>query len=59
MIQDGKLDPLKMVSHRVRVEDVDKVYYKFQKKEDNMQKVFVATKFSDPPSAGAPQLTTY
>lgn len=59
MIQEGKLDPLKMVTHRVRVEDLDKVYYKFQAKEDNMQKVFVATKFSDPPAPGAPQLTVY
>lgn len=32
-IQSGEIDPLKMVSHRVRVEDLDKVYYKFDKKE--------------------------
>ena len=32
-IQSGEIDPLKMVTHRVRVEDLDKVYYKFDKKE--------------------------
>ncbi len=26
MIQKGDLDPLQMVSHRVRLEDLDKVY---------------------------------
>ncbi|KAF2401868.1 GroES-like protein [Trichodelitschia bisporula] len=59
MIQEGKIDPLKMVSHRVRVEDLDKVYYKFDKKEDGMQKVFVQTKYSAPPCEGSPPLTTY
>ncbi|GAB7344207.1 hypothetical protein MBLNU457_2098t1 [Dothideomycetes sp. NU457] len=58
-IQSGEIDPLKMVTHRVRVEDLDKVYYKFEKKEDGMQKVFVETKFSAPPCAGSPALTTY
>ncbi|KAK4900640.1 hypothetical protein LTR27_002356 [Elasticomyces elasticus] len=58
-IQSGEIDPLKMVSHRVRVEDLDKVYYKFEKKEDGMQKVYVQTRFSAPPCAGSPELTTY
>ncbi|KAL1304343.1 hypothetical protein AAFC00_000742 [Neodothiora populina] len=59
MIQEGKIDPLKMVSHRVRVEDLETVYHKFDKKEDGMQKVFVETKFSAPPCAGSPSLTKY
>ena len=58
-IQTGEIDPLKMVTHRVRMEDMAKVYYKFEKKEDGMQKVFVQTKFSAPPCAGSPALTTY
>ncbi|KAI1203272.1 GroES-like protein [Nemania serpens] len=58
-IQKGDLDPLQMVSHRVRVEDLDKVYYKFEKKEDGMQKVFVETKFSLPACVGSPPLTKY
>jgi len=59
MVQEGKIDPLKMVSHRVRLEDLDKVYYKFENKEDGMQKVFVQTKFSQPAAQGTPSLTTY
>jgi threonine dehydrogenase-like Zn-dependent dehydrogenase len=59
MIQKGSLDPLVMLSHRVRLEDLDKVYYKFDKKEDGMQKVFVETRFSFPRAAGSPELTRY
>lgn len=59
MIQDGELDPLQMVSHRVHIEDIDKVYEKFEKREDGMQKVFVETKFSLPACAGSPELTRY
>jgi len=59
MIQKGEIDPLKMVSHRVKLDELDEVYYKFEKKEDGMQKVFVETKFSQPPAAGSPSLTTF
>jgi threonine dehydrogenase-like Zn-dependent dehydrogenase len=59
MIQEKRIDPSKMVSHRVRLEDLDKVYYKFEKKEDGMQKVFVETKWSFPAAQGSPQLTKY
>ncbi len=58
-IQSGDLDPLQMLSHRVRIEDLDKVYYKFQRHEDNMQKVFVETKFSLPKAEGSPSLIRY
>ncbi|KAK3071010.1 hypothetical protein LTR53_009431 [Teratosphaeriaceae sp. CCFEE 6253] len=58
-IQTGEIDPLKMVTHRVRVEDLAKVYYKFEAKADGMQKVYVETRFSAPPCAGSPALTTY
>ncbi|KAF2868796.1 chaperonin 10-like protein [Massariosphaeria phaeospora] len=59
MVQEGKIDPLKMVSHRVKLEELDIVYDKFDKKEDRMQKVFVETKFSFPVAPGTPSLTTY
>jgi len=59
MIESGEIDPLKMVSHRVLMDDLAKVYYKFEKKEDGMQKVFVQTKFSAPAAAGSPSLTRY
>jgi threonine dehydrogenase-like Zn-dependent dehydrogenase len=59
MIQKNEIDPLKMVSHRVDMEDLAKVYYKFDKKEDGMQKVFVQTKFSAPAAPGSPSLTRF
>ncbi|KAK4543968.1 hypothetical protein LTR36_004742 [Oleoguttula mirabilis] len=58
-IQKGEIDPLTMVTHRVRIEDMAKVYHIFDKREDHMQKVYVQTKFSAPPCAGSPALTTY
>ncbi|ROV99588.1 hypothetical protein VPNG_07762 [Cytospora leucostoma] len=58
-IQSGKLDPLQMVSHRIALEDLDKVYYKFEKHEDGLQKIFVETKHSFPRYEGSPELTRY
>jgi threonine dehydrogenase-like Zn-dependent dehydrogenase len=55
----GDLDPLQMVSHRVRLEDLATVYEKFKNHEDGMQKVFVETKFSLPRAQGTPELTVY
>jgi len=59
MIQKGDLDPLQMVSHRCRLEDMETVYSKFDAKDDSMQKVFVETKFSRPAAKGSPELTRY
>jgi len=59
MIQEGKTDPLSMLSHRVLVEELDIVYDIFNKREEHMQKVFVQTKFSDPPAKGTPQVTSF
>lgn len=59
MIQKGDLDPLQMVSHRVRLEDLDKVYGKFDAKDNSMQKVFVETKFSFPRANGSPELVRF
>lgn len=59
MIQENKIHPYKMVTHRVDLEDLAKVYYKFEDKADGMQKVFVQTKFSFPASDKSPPLTRY
>ncbi|KAK9238114.1 GroES-like protein [Lipomyces kononenkoae] len=59
MVENNEIDPLKMVSHRVSLDQLDKVYHKFDKKEDGMQKVFVQTKFSSPPTLGSPPLTIF
>lgn len=58
-IRKGEIDPLRMVSHRVRVDDLEAVYTKFDGKEDHMQKVYVETQFSQQPCKGSPALTTY
>jgi threonine dehydrogenase-like Zn-dependent dehydrogenase len=59
MIVKGDLDPLQMVSHRVRIEDMETVYTKFANHEDGMQKVFVETKFSFPRAQGSPELKRF
>ena len=59
LIQNGTIDPLKMVTHRVDLEDMVAVYDKFEKKEDGMQKVFVQTKFSAPQAPGSPALKRF
>lgn len=59
MIQTGEIDPSKMLTHRIKLEDLDKVYYKFEKREDGIQKIFVETKFSAPAAPGSPALTSY
>lgn len=56
---NGGMDPLKMLSHRVRIDDLETVYKKFEAKADGMQKVYVETRFSAPAAAGSPALTVY
>jgi threonine dehydrogenase-like Zn-dependent dehydrogenase len=59
LIQTGEINPLDMVTHRTRLEDMDKLYDVFSKREMGMQKVFVQTKHSAPVADGAPQLTEF
>ncbi|CEQ38831.1 SPOSA6832_00302 [Sporobolomyces salmonicolor] len=49
------------VSHRIAIEDVAKCYYEMEKKDSQLKlvKPFVATRFSNPPAPGAPQLTQF
>lgn len=56
-IQQDKIQPLHMVTHRFKLEDMETVYDLFNKRDPGMQKVFVQTKFSAPPAPGAPKLT--
>ncbi|CAG7942035.1 unnamed protein product [Penicillium salamii] len=56
-IQEEKIFPLHMVTHRFKLEDMEQVYHLFNKREMGMQKIFVQTKFSAPPAPGAPSLT--
>lgn len=57
LIQKGEINPLDMVTHRMRLEDMDKIYAAFEKRELGMQKVFVQTKHSAEPSRESPALT--
>ncbi|KAJ3180752.1 hypothetical protein HDU87_001865 [Geranomyces variabilis] len=57
LIREGKFDPLVIVTHRFRLEDIVAVYDKFDKKAGGMMKVFLETRFSNPPSPGAPKLS--
>lgn len=59
MIREGKTDPYKMLTHRCKVEEMDLVYQKYNERMDGMQKIFVQTRFSDPPAEGSPKLTTF
>lgn len=56
-IQQEKINPLHMVTHRFKLEDMESVYDLFNQREPNMQKVFIQTKFSAPPAPGSPTLT--
>ncbi len=59
MIEKGEIDPLRMVSHRVKLEELDILYHKFDEKVNGIQKVYVQTEFSAPPALGSPSLTTF
>lgn len=58
-IEDGTIDPLRMLSHRVKLEEIEELYYKYDAREEGIQKVYVQTKFSAPPAPGTPQLTVF
>ena len=58
MIQEDKIDVLQMITHRVVIDEMAILYERFDARADNIQKVFVQTKFSDAPTPGAPKLTS-
>ncbi|KAF9100891.1 hypothetical protein BGX27_000216 [Mortierella sp. AM989] len=57
-IQKGDFDPTVILSHRFRLEQTPEVYSRFDSKEAGILKVFLETKFSKPPSAGTPELSS-
>lgn len=57
LVRRKEIDPLKMVTHRVKLEDIEKLYSQFEKRENGIQKVFIQTKFSSAPYPGTPELT--
>ena len=59
MIREGKTDPGIMLTHRCKVDEMDEIYKIFDKRGEGMQKIFVQTRFSDPPAEGTPALTSF
>lgn len=59
MIQKNEIDPLIMVTHRIKLDEADIAYQKLDKKEDEIVKLFIETKFSNLPCLGAPSLTSW
>ncbi|TFK68936.1 GroES-like protein [Pluteus cervinus] len=53
----GKFDPRFMITHRVPLEDMGRLYGAFDKRTDGVEKVFVQTQFSDSPGEKCPALT--
>lgn len=56
-IEKGDIDPLQMVSHRFRLEDIGKVYDLFAHRDGGIQKVFLETNHSYPAARESPLLT--
>ena len=59
MIEEDKIHPLSMLTHRVLIDDMEAVYKAFEAKSDGMQKVFVETQFSAPAAEGSPALKRF
>lgn len=57
LIQQDKIHPMDMVTHRFKLEDMEKVYKLFNHRAEGMQKIFVETQYSSPPAPGAPATT--
>lgn len=57
LVRKGDINPLDMVTHRFRLDEMGKVYDLFSRRQLGMQKVFIQTKNSASPSPGAPPLT--
>ncbi|KAJ3917921.1 GroES-like protein [Lentinula edodes] len=50
----GKFDPTFMITHRVPIDDLAKLYPAFDNRVDGVEKVFIETQFSSAPSSGCP-----
>jgi threonine dehydrogenase-like Zn-dependent dehydrogenase len=48
---------ISVITHRVPLEDMDKLYAAFDKRTNGVEKVFVETQFSNPPASGCPTTT--
>jgi threonine dehydrogenase-like Zn-dependent dehydrogenase len=53
----AKYDLYSMITRRVPLEDISKLYPAFDRRQGGVEKVFVETQFSSPPSKGCPTIT--
>jgi len=61
MTVKGELNPTVTVTHCFSLSDADKVYPRFEKRDEKgaIQKVFLETRFSAPAASGTPKLVTF
>lgn len=57
-VQKDEFDPTIILSHRFSIDDFSELYNTFDNKEFGIMKVFVQTRFSQPPSPGTPLLSS-
>jgi threonine dehydrogenase-like Zn-dependent dehydrogenase len=57
MVENGTVDPTMMLTHRFRIDDIDKAYQMQEKREGGLVKCFVETRFSARPAPGTPEMT--
>lgn len=58
MVESGEVDPTIMLTHRIRIEDIDKAYKLQEKRAQGLVKCFVETRFSAKRADGTPELTS-
>lgn len=56
MVESGEVDPTIMVTHRIRIDDIDKGYKLQEKRAQGWVKCFVETRFSAKRAEGTPEL---
>ena len=57
LIQKKEINPLDMVTHRLKLENIEHAYAAFDKKANGMQKIYLETKYSASPAPDSPALT--
>lgn len=58
MVENGSIDPSIMLTHRFKIDDIAKAYHMQEQREGGLVKCFIETRFSHPPVAGTPEVTT-
>lgn len=58
MVREGELDPMHMVTHRIKLDNMKAAYEQFAARAKGVQKIYVETKFSDPRALG-PELSCF